>query len=251
MSYLFRRWPIRAGGTGWIVSAIAAAAALSLLALADTPISRFGGLLPEPGITVFTWITRLGDSDWILIPALVVTIVAGAIALASRSYTLKRAMLELARVSGFIFVGVGLPGLFTAIVKRIIGRGRPEGANLGIDGFEMFSWGDWAYQSFPSGHATTAFALCFVFAFLVPRWFPALLGLAVLIALSRIVVGAHFATDVLGGALVGTLGAYLVRNVFAARGWVFRFRPDHTVVARPPAALRRLLTRPGSSRPRP
>ena len=37
------------------------------------------------------------------------------------------------------------------------------------------------------------------------------------IALSRVIVGAHYPTDVLLAALVGVTGAILVRNYFAMR----------------------------------
>ena len=40
------------------------------------------------------------------------------------------------------------------------------------------NWCDWTYQSFPSGHATTAFALAAVVGFLSPRWFYPALALA-------------------------------------------------------------------------
>jgi membrane-associated phospholipid phosphatase len=114
---------------------------------------------------------------------------------------------------------------------------------VGAFDFRALNVIDWAYQSFPSGHATTGFALCFTAGFLMPRSFPAMLGLAVLIGLSRVVLGVHYPTDVLAGALVGTLGAYVVRNVFASRRWVFEYAPDGTVLMRPLSAIRRYLTR--------
>lgn len=246
MSFFARNWPIRAGGRGWLLAAAAAAALLAVLSVVDAQVSHFGQSLPEPALIAFGWFTRLGESDWILVPSAIVLVAAAAGARYASSTTLRRALAQLTGIAGFIFVGVGLPGLFTAIVKRIIGRGRPEGSETAAPfDFQVMSWGDWVYQSFPSGHATTAFALCFVVSFLRPRWFPAMLMFAALIALSRIVLGAHFPTDVLAGALAGTLGAYLVRNVFARRGWVFRYASDGSVVMRPLSAIRRLLNRRG------
>lgn len=61
--------------------------------------------------------------------------------------------------------------------------------------------------SFPSGHTVTAFTLAAVLGgHARSRWLLAgLLGLASLIGLSRIAVGAHWPLDVLGGAAVGWL----------------------------------------------
>jgi undecaprenyl-diphosphatase len=61
--------------------------------------------------------------------------------------------------------------------------------------------------SFPSGHATIAFACATVIAWQVPRLaFPAF-ALAAAIAWSRVYVGVHWPLDVLGGAALGVLVA--------------------------------------------
>ena len=57
--------------------------------------------------------------------------------------------------------------------------------------------------SFPSAHATTSFAACRAFRGLVPA--SILYGGAGLFALSRPYLGVHYPSDVLAGALVGTL----------------------------------------------
>lgn len=59
--------------------------------------------------------------------------------------------------------------------------------------------------SFPSGHATTAFAAAAAAAVLMPRLRWMFLGLAALVALSRVYLGVHFVLDILAGALLGTL----------------------------------------------
>lgn len=47
--------------------------------------------------------------------------------------------------------------------------------------------------------------------------------------------------SVVAGALLGALGAYAVRLLFAWRGWGFRFRPDGSIVQRQMSSLRRYL----------
>ncbi len=64
------------------------------------------------------------------------------------------------------------------------------------------------FPSFPSGHAAAAFAVAAVLMLSYRRWrvwLPTLIG-ASLIALSRVYLGVHYLSDILGGAVVG-LGA--------------------------------------------
>jgi undecaprenyl-diphosphatase len=70
--------------------------------------------------------------------------------------------------------------------------------------------------SFPSGHATVAFACATVLALAVPRLRWPLLALAVLVASSRVYVGVHYPGDVLAGAVLGVAIATALRMLAAA-----------------------------------
>jgi len=60
------------------------------------------------------------------------------------------------------------------------------------------------------------------------------------IALSRVVITAHYVSDVIAAAFVGAFGAILVRNWFAARRLGFVAEPDGTVHALPGPSWRHL-----------
>ena len=138
------------------------------------------------------------------------------LALLARQPIVRLALLQMTGIWAFILIGVGLPGLLINFVKRAIGRGRP--LNLEDPDAPVFQYflNDWTYQSFPSGHATTAFAFCFVVSFLVPRGLPWMLAISALIAFSRIAIGAHYPTDVLGGFLIGAAWAALCASAAEA-----------------------------------
>jgi undecaprenyl-diphosphatase len=130
--------------------------------------------------------------------------------------------------------------VFVTIVKRMIGRARPGvGGTLDPTLFSPFAWIP-AYASLPSGHATTAFAVLVAFGTLWPRARTALLVYALLIAISRPMVNAHYPTDVLAGALVGIAGAAMVRRYFAQRRLGFAIGGDGTIHQYPGPSLRRI-----------
>jgi undecaprenyl-diphosphatase len=78
-----------------------------------------------------------------------------------------------------------------------------------------------AGQSFPSDHATAAFALAFAgLAFLSRRWGLVLLGAAALIGFARVYAGVHYPGDILGSAVVAGLAVTAVQAAahLVARG---------------------------------
>jgi membrane-associated phospholipid phosphatase len=96
-----------------------------------------------------------------------------------------------------------LSGLINNALKHVIGRARPKFMHAGNPDFAPLAGSGW--DSFPSGHSMAAFAVATVLAVKFPkaRWPVMLLALA--IAVSRMIRGSHYLTDVAGGAMLGVL----------------------------------------------
>jgi undecaprenyl-diphosphatase len=187
-------------------------------------------------IDAFNHITDAGKSGWFLWP-LGILIVALA-ALATTMHRLARlTIVSLIVRLEFIFVAIALPGLIVTVVKRLIGRVRPSA--MGPFAYMPFSWRP-DYAGMPSGHATTAFAVAVALGAIWPRARPLLWLYAVVIALSRVVISAHYVSDVVAGACVGGFTALLIRSFFAARRLGFVATADGKVHALPGPSLRRI-----------
>jgi undecaprenyl-diphosphatase len=70
------------------------------------------------------------------------------------------------------------------------------------------------------------FALATVIAILWPRAKVLAYTVAAWIAASRVLLGEHYLTDVVFGAILGTAVPYYVRDRFAARRWLFERTPQ-------------------------
>jgi hypothetical protein len=101
-------------------------------------------------------------------------------------------------------------GIATPVLKYAVGRVRPsDGADA--DEFKPFS----GNSSFPSGHATEAFAVASVLSARADGWVVPVLSytLASCVGYARVNDRAHWASDVIAGGLVGTfIGHTIVRR---------------------------------------
>ncbi len=110
-------------------------------------------------------------------------------------------------------------GIITEAIRFFYYRPRPSVA-LGIHPLINSD----VTGSFPSGHATAYFALAMVVYYLFEKnkesisrkwqlWF---IGLTVLMGIARIIVGAHWPSDILVGAIIGVVSAFLIRQILPA-----------------------------------
>ncbi len=222
-----------------IAAGIGIAVLLFLMVTIDAAAIRGVGHLPRWIVSAFDDITDYGKSGWFLWPLGLIFLALAALPPMLTSVSQRVLAAIMVRI-GFLFTAIAVPSLFDTIIKRLIGRARPlVGGSLDPFLYSPFVWRA-DYASMPSGHATTAFAALVAFGTLWPRARTLWLVYAFLIAVSRVVVTAHYPTDVLAGALVGIAGAVLVRHYFAQRRLGFAIGPDGTIHQYAGPSLRRI-----------
>lgn len=215
-----RHWAKRSLAFG----ALTAVAIVALMYLLD---AYEIGLMPARG-TASLWpfriVTDFGKAEYVLW-TLFGLLVAMAL-LAPRLRGISRAVwLSAATRLQYIFLSVWLAVMLGELIKGMIGRGRPfVGGVANPFNFSHFAWTE-AYASFPSGHATTSFALAFAVSALWPRLRALMIAYAVIICCSRLLLLAHHPSDVVAGALLGWIVSRAVRYWFAARHLAFTIRP--------------------------
>jgi undecaprenyl-diphosphatase len=97
-------------------------------------------------------------------------------------------------------LGLVISHAIVQIIKRNVLRERPctvVGTEALISSPDAFS--------FPSGHATAAMAVAFVYAVAFPAWAAPLIMLAAAVGLSRVCLRVHYPGDVLAGQAIAIL----------------------------------------------
>jgi membrane-associated phospholipid phosphatase len=233
-----RLWPWASRDMA-IAAGVGVAVILLLMVTIDAAAIRGVGHLPRWVVSAFDDITDYGKSGWFLWPLGLLFLALSALPPVLTGLSQRVLAAIMVRI-GFLFTAIAVPSLFVTIVKRMIGRARPlVGGSLDPFLYSPFVWRV-DYASMPSGHATTAFAALVAFGTLWPRARTVWLVYALLIAASRVVVTAHYPSDVLAGAVVGIVGAVLVRRYFAQRRLGFAIGPDGAIHQYAIPSLRRI-----------
>ncbi len=114
------------------------------------------------------------------------------------------------RLALTILTGFAVQTALTEGIKWLVGRPRPSQ----MPEPTLFFGPGTKYHSFPSGHASFIFVFVTICSHYFPRARAPLLLLGVFVAASRVVLGAHYVSDVIFGALVGILSGWLVLAIW-------------------------------------
>jgi membrane-associated phospholipid phosphatase len=222
----------------WLSAGLGAAIIVLMYAIDAWEITQ----MPKRGTPSLWWVRILTDfgKDEYVLAVLAGLLVAVAIVSPALRGIQRSLLLGLGTRLQFIFCAVAVPNLVTEVLKYSVGRGRPfVGGEANAFHFSHFA-GNPAYYSFPSGHATTAFALALAVSAVWPQARVAMAFYAIVIAATRLVLVAHHPSDVVAGALVGIVGAMFVRYWFAARRLGFAIQRDGSIVSLAGASSGRL-----------
>jgi len=171
----------------------------------DQPIAAYCNTLNQSIVDTFQWITMLGVSTGYLICFFILFFF----------FRFYKRQQDYAKRSLFLFLSIALSGIVSIIVKAIVGRFRPTMLfEENLYGVEFFRIGH-EYNSFPSGHAVTVFALAMALSFLFPKYRFLFFCYALIVSISRVIINAHYIGDILAGAYIGVMTVFLL-------SWLFR-----------------------------
>jgi undecaprenyl-diphosphatase len=192
-----------------------------LFVLVDLPLSGYMRELDSDHpsfINIFRSYTNYAKSIWYLIPLGIAALTcAVGTRLSNFQPELRNRLSTYGKNAVYCFSAIAAAGITTDIIKPILGRARPIALlREKAYGFHHFYVSP-IWNSMPSGHATTAFAVATLLCVSFPRMRVVWIVWAVVMAASRIMVNAHYLSDVIAGATVGCLIPLMLKHVFENR----------------------------------
>jgi lipid A 4'-phosphatase len=211
-------WPTAPGKRLALRAALTALAVLLSVLFLDRPAALFFHAQSDRLHAVFRFITQFGVSTGYLVGAAVAFAGMRLAARMKRFAALADRIVAYSALPLFFFTSVAASGLAVDLVKTVAGRTRPK--LLFSNGDYYFGW--WGTQSdfwsFPSGHTANAIAIALALSMMWPRCRALAALFAALVATSRIVITAHYVSDVVMGAFVAFAIVPYIRFVFARSG---------------------------------
>jgi membrane-associated phospholipid phosphatase len=117
--------------------------------------------------------------------------------------------------------------LFTSVMAQILKRINPIRT---IQDYPIYEW-----NSFPSGHSVSAFALATVLTYMLPFRYRGyvILPFALLAAFSRVYLSQHFFQDVVAGSILGVMLTFILIWMFENSKWYHSDKLNGSLLRRP------------------
>lgn len=148
-------------------------------------------------IGIFEYITKAGNSVIYIVVSFFLYVL----------YRKRKPVIALKSL--FIFLSVVVSGICILVIKFIAARYRPGMLFAHkLYGFSWFHIG-YSYNSFPSGHSATAFSAFVGLSLLFPKYKLLFYFFAIIVAISRVIVSAHYLSDIMFGSLIGAVTAVI------------------------------------------
>ena len=189
-------------------------ALLSFLVL-DGPVATARDAISTVFSDLAARLTDLTTAPWILTVSGLTAVIGSTVSGSVPTWRGRYRALNVSLCALYVFTSVLVASSTVNVVKRLIGRARPD--LFSAVGDFHFSFGRWTYDyaSFPSGHSTTAGAVFMAFGLLFPRFRPLFVCLGIAFGFARIAVGAHYPSDVSAGLFYGAWIAVITACLFA------------------------------------
>lgn len=195
------------------VSLATALACIVLVRYVDTGLANYFKFTFDRNLrAAFYPVSDLGNAGGYI--ALFAIVYLGATTLQKRS-PIRAIRGEYEKLKGlclFIFATLASSAALIHLLKLIAGRPRPKlFFQEGLEGFHWFAFNlDW--NSFPSGHTQTVWAVVTPLLLIYPRWRAPLILMGTLIASARMVISAHYPSDLLMALVLTVLAALILRR---------------------------------------
>jgi membrane-associated phospholipid phosphatase len=153
----------------------------------------FHTLQHTPLVALASILTQLGEGVYYIVPSLLLYLF------------FRKRNTQYKKISLFILATTASSGILVNILKAIFGRFRPKMY------FSEHLYGfDWLHTSssmvsFPSGHSATAMGAWLAFSLIIPKYRLLFLTIGVLITSTRMIVTAHYLSDIVMGSYIGII----------------------------------------------
>ena len=203
----------------FVILAVFAAAFLDPLA------ASYARTAEAPFVGFMRAVTDIGLSSWYLVPTALTVLAVALVDWRRLRHRGRARMVTIFGHAAFVFGAVAATGLAVNVLKIVFGRARPVlFEQHGAFHFEPFTV-EYAFASFPSGHATTMGAVTMVLILWFPRYALFIGEIGLFLAATRIAANAHYPSDVVAGFAFGTLFTLVMARTLARRRIVFRPSP--------------------------